>query len=138
MSIEFKKTLEEKLMGKINQKTFDSITENISESLTSFQIDLQAHKIRKYECNTKDYAEGKVCDWHGARKKFSSRRPPVFSKAKDLRFSTVNKRESSEGGDMEEQIKSSQLFLRPPRTNQRTSYIPPSSTTLSATGKDSD
>lgn len=57
MSTEIK-TLEEELMGTGNQETFDSVTKKISESLTSFQRDLQAYKIIKYECDIKDFAEG--------------------------------------------------------------------------------
>lgn len=128
------KTLEEELMGKVNQETFYWITKKISESPSSFST--ETSKPTKWENMSVTQKILQRAKSMTGRKKFSSRRPSNFSKAKEG-FPPPAWESHQTGATW-------RFFLQPPRTSQRshttlghkrTPQVSPSSTAFSATGR---
>lgn len=91
------KRVEDEVKSKVSEEKFAEVTDKISSSLSNFMKDLQTYKIRKYERDTKDYADGTVYDWQGSRKKFvRSNRPPMLKSNRYTPLSTASERDSSE------------------------------------------
>lgn len=91
------KRIEDELKSKVSAETFAESTERISTALTGFVKDLQMYKMKKYERDTRDYADGAVYEWQGNRKRFlKSNRPPLPKTNRYMPLSTASERESSD------------------------------------------
>ena len=76
---------------------FAEVTEKISSILSGFVKDLQTYKIRKYERDTKDYADGTVYDWQANRRKFPRNNRLSLPKTnRHMPLSTASERDSSD------------------------------------------
>lgn len=91
------KRVEDELKSKASSETFAEITERISTALNGFVKELQTYKMKKYEWDTKDYADGAVYKWQGNRRKFfKSNRPPLPKTNRYMPLSTASERDSSD------------------------------------------
>jgi len=96
MKIEVKR-VEDEIKTKVNADEFAEVVDKISSTLSGFVKDLQTYKIRKYERDTKDYADGTVYDWQGSRRKFPRIiRSPMPKTNRYTPLSTASERDSSE------------------------------------------
>ncbi len=116
------RSLESKIKARVDTETFNTITNKIMISLRSFQQELQSYKLKKYERDTKDYAEGKIYQWKKeGRSKPQKTRPHRQLRTRVNLSTSASEWDSSQTSDVDSQ-RSTQPFLGnaiPRRQGQR-------------------
>lgn len=114
--------IETELKTKMDGEKMKEVTSNISTILTTYVKEIRSYKMKKYERDTKDYADGTVFDWQGRkRRSFPHFRPPPPRNIKQLTLSTASERDSSEDmSDIADSTKSRPFLARDhPRQRRR-------------------
>ncbi len=97
------KLLESQIAAQVNTEEFNTITNNITSSLKSFEKELQSYKLKKFERDTKDYADGKIYEWRDERRKLRRPRPAHRPPANERLSASLSKYDSSQTSDADSQ-----------------------------------
>lgn len=114
--------IETELKNKMDGEKFKEITSNISTILTTYVKEIRSYKMKKYERDTKDYADGTVFEWQGRKRRSPPyHRPPPSRNNRQPALSTASERDSSEDmSDIGESMKSRPFLARDhPRQRKR-------------------
>lgn len=107
------KEVETRMKIQTEAVTFNTITNKITVSLKSFQQDLQWYKLRKYEQDTKDYADGFVYNWKDDIRKL---RKPCSACQRNSRVrlpTSASEWDSPQASDVEIQHDTRHFFFYP-------------------------